>query len=46
MNTEFFDRHLAPGRPASRQAMQRPSARHALRPALLSGLDAIGMVTQ
>jgi hypothetical protein len=43
MNTEFVHRHLAP-RVASGQAMQ--TARHALRPAQLRGLDAIGMVTQ
>ncbi|HZE17107.1 MAG TPA: hypothetical protein VE197_16180 [Mycobacterium sp.] len=46
MNTEFVDRHLVAGRLASRQAMQRSSARHALRQAQLRGLDAIGMVTQ
>ena len=46
MNTEFVHRHLVPGRVASRQAMQRSLARHALRPAQLRGLDAIGMVTQ
>ena len=42
MNTEFVDRHLAPGRLASRQAMQILSARHALRPAQLRGVDGLG----